>query len=177
MNHPSPTVSLTAHLAVLSLVSFGGIPTVLPDLHNFVVTTNGWVSDRDFANFFAVVQSVPGPNMILMMSFIGWSAGGLLGAVACGIATFGPSCTAVFLVHSTWDRFRATPWQRTVRQGLAPVTIGLVIAGGIAMAGASTTGWPTMAITTAAAILVLSTRLSPLWVLVAGGALGGFGIL
>jgi hypothetical protein len=31
--------------------------------------------------------------------------------------------------------------------------------------------------TVAAATLILSTRLNPLWVLLAGGALGGFGFL
>jgi len=177
MSEPAATVSLTVHLGVLSLLSFGGIPTVLPDLRDFVVATNGWVSDRDFANFFAVVQSVPGPNMILMMSFIGWKVGGLAGAIACALATFGPSCTVVFVIHGLWDRFRAAPWQRIVRRGLAPVTIGLVIAGGIAMAGASTTGWPTLVVTAAAMALVLGTRLSPLWALIAGGAFGALDLL
>jgi chromate transport protein ChrA len=35
-------------------------------VHNFVVA-NGWVTDREFADCFAVSQVVPGPNMILMM--------------------------------------------------------------------------------------------------------------
>lgn len=177
MIQPSPTISLTAHIALLSVISFGGIPSVLPDLHDFVVHRNGWVTDRDFANFFGLVQSVPGPNMILMMSFIGWSVGGLLGAVAAGLATFGPCCTVVYIAHVFWRRFRNAPWQRTVRRGLAPVTIGLVIAGGIAMAGAASTGWQTIALTVGAVVFVLSTRWSPLWVLAAGGALGGLGLL
>lgn len=177
MSQSSPTVSLTAHLAVLSVISFGGIPTVLPDLQEFVVRTNGWVTDREFANFFALVQSVPGPNMILMMSFLGWSVGGWVGAVACGLATFGPCCTVVYVAHSFWYRFRDARWQRIVRRGLAPVTVGLVIAGGIAIAGAASTGWQTIAVTVAAVVFVLGTRWSPLWVLVAGGTLGGLGLL
>ena len=176
MNQPSPTVSLTVHLALLSVISFGGIPTVLPDLHDFVVRTNGWITDRDFANFYAVVQSVPGPNMILLMSFIGWSVGGLVGAVACGLATFGPCCAVVCVAHSLWHRFRDAPWQRAVRRGLAPVTVGLVVAGGIAIAGAAATGWQTTALTVIAVVFVLGTRLSPVWVLAAGGAMGGLGL-
>ena len=70
MNGSPASVVLAAHLALLSSISFGGFPTVLPDVHNFVVA-NGWVTDREFANFFAVSQVVPGPNMILMMSLIG----------------------------------------------------------------------------------------------------------
>jgi chromate transporter len=162
---------------LLSLISFGGIPAVLPDLHHFVVSEHGWLGDRDFADFFAVVQAVPGPNMILMMSFIGWKVGGLGGAIGSGLATFVPSCTACFIGFRLWDRFREAPWQRIVRRGLAPVTIGLVIAGGVVMAGAADTGWPAMALTAAAAAVLLTTRLSPLWTLAVGGALGGLGLL
>jgi chromate transporter len=70
MNAASPSVLLAGHLAMLSSISFGGFPTVLPDVHD-LVTANGWLTDREFADFFAVSQTVPGPNMILMMSLIG----------------------------------------------------------------------------------------------------------
>jgi chromate transporter len=72
MSQPSALVVLTAHLALLSSISFGGFPTVLPDIRNFVVVARGWVTDQEFANFFAIAQAIPGPNMILMMSFVGW---------------------------------------------------------------------------------------------------------
>ena len=70
MNNLSHSAVLAGHLALLSSVSFGGFPTVLPDVHDLVVA-RGWVGDREFANMFAVSQVMPGPNMILMMSFIG----------------------------------------------------------------------------------------------------------
>ena len=72
MNSPSILVALTAHLALLSSISFGGFPTVLPAVRDFVVGHHGWMTDQDFSNFFALAQAVPGPNMILMMSFVGW---------------------------------------------------------------------------------------------------------
>ena len=75
MSDPSAPIALSAHLALVSSISFGGFPTVLPDIHNFVVVTHGWMTDQEFANFFAIAQSIPGPNMILMMSFIGGRRG------------------------------------------------------------------------------------------------------
>ena len=72
MSSPPAPFALTAHLALLSSISFGGFPTVLPDVRDFVVATHGWVTDQEFTNFFALAQSIPGPNMILMMSFVGW---------------------------------------------------------------------------------------------------------
>ena len=176
MNDSSATLVLAAHLALLSSLSFGGFPTVLPDVHNFV-TANGWISDREFANFFAISGVVPGPNMILMMSLIGLKVGGIPGAVASALATFGPPCLMYYTSFRLWDRFRDMPWQRIVRFGLAPLTIGLVIAGGYVMARAADTGWQSGLVTAAAVGLMLATRLSPLWILIAGGALGGLGLL
>jgi chromate transporter len=173
----APATALVAHLTLLSLISFGGFPGVLPDLHDFVVITNGWLTDQDFANCFAMVQAIPGPNMILMMSFIGWKIGGLPTAIASGLVTFGPPCALSFTVFRFWDRFRDTAWQGRVRRGLAPVTIGLVVAGGYVMALAGGPGWLAVAVTAAAATVLLLSRLNPLWLLAAGGALGGLGLL
>jgi chromate transporter len=177
MNDPSAPLTLTAHLALLSSISFGGFPTVLPDVHNFVVSTHGWMTDQEFANFFAMAQAIPGPNMILMMSFVGWKVWGIPGAIVSAFATFGPPCAMYFASYRLWDRFRHAPWQRIVRGGLVPVTVGLVIASGIVMARAADATWQAAAVTGAAAIIMLMTRLNPLWTLLAGGVLGALGLL
>ena len=177
MSSAAGPAALVAHLALLSVLSFGGIPSVLPDLRDYVVAANGWLTDRDFANYFGVVQAIPGPNMILMMSFIGWKIGGLPTAIAGALATFAPSCTVAFTSFRLWERFRDTRWQSIVRRGLAPVTIGLVIAGGYVMALAGGPGWASLALTIVAAAVLLATRLNPLWLLAGGAALGGVGVL
>jgi chromate transporter len=107
---------------------------VLPDVRDFVVATHGWVTDQEFTNFFAWAQSIPGPNMILMMSFVGWKVWGFPGALASAFATFGPPCAMYFASYRLWDRFRDAPWQQIVRLCLVPVTMGLAIASGMVMA-------------------------------------------
>jgi len=176
MNGRSASIALAAHLALLSSISFGGFPTVLPDVHN-LVTANGWVTDREFADFFAISQVVPGPNMILMMSFVGLKVGGMPGAILSALATFGPPCLMYYTAYRLWDRFRDRPWQQMVRRGLAPLTIGLVIAGGYVMARAADIGWQSALVTAAAVGVMLGTRLNPLWILAAGGVMGGLGLL
>jgi chromate transporter len=176
MKNPSASLALAAHLALLSSISFGGFPTVLPDVQNLVMA-NGWVSDREFADFFAISQVVPGPNMILMMSFVGLKVGGIPGAITSALATFGPPCVMYYIAYRLWDRFRDRPWQQIVRRGLAPLTIGLVIAGGYVMARAADIGWQNALVTAAAIGVMLGTRLNPLWILMTGGVLGALGFL
>jgi hypothetical protein len=52
----------------------------------------------------------------------------------------------------------------------------LAIGSGIVMARAADTGWQTVAVTVAAAALMLQTRVNPLLILLAGGTLGGLGL-
>jgi chromate transporter len=169
--------SFVAHVALLALISFGGVPGVLPDLRNFVVTTHGWLTDQEFANCFAIVQAIPGPNMILMMSFIGMKIGGLPTAIASALVTFVPPCAVSYIAFRYWERFRHTAWQSRIRRGLTPVVIGLVIAGGYAMASAVNPGWVGIGVTVGAAVLLLTSRVNPLWLLGAGAALGGLGLV
>jgi chromate transporter len=177
MNPPSVLGALVLQLALLSAISFGGFPTVLPDVRAFVVTAHGWMTDQDFANIFAIAQAIPGPNMILMMGLIGWKVWGLPGAIASSTATFGPPCAIYFASFRLWDRFRDAGWQRSVRAGLAPVTVGLIMASGIVMGRAADTSWQAVAISIAAFTVLLMTRLNPIWLLAAGGAAGGLGLL
>ena len=177
MSSLSAPVALAAQLALLSLISFGGIPTILPDIHNLVVVTKGWVTDREFADFFAIARAMPGLPMILMTSLIGWKVGGLTGALASAVATYAPSSAVAFVAFRLSHRFREASWQRIVRRGLVPVTVGIVIASGYVLARAADNGWQAAAITGAAAGLILGTRISPLWILVTAGAIGGLGLI
>ena len=177
MTDPSAPLALSTHLALVSSISFGGFPTVLPDVRNFVVGTHGWMTNRDFADVFAIAQSIPGPNMILMMSFVGWKVWGFPGAVVSAFATFAPPCMMYFAAYRAWDRFRHAPWQHMVRLGLVPVVMGLVIASGAVMARAADTSWRAAAVTIAAAGIILATQLNPMWMVLAGAVLGGLGLL
>jgi hypothetical protein len=45
------------------------------------------------------------------------------------------------------------------------------------MARTGDAGWPSLAVTAAAIGLMLMTRINPLWLVAAGGTLGGLGLL
>jgi chromate transporter len=177
MSSLPPIYRLTLFLAGISAISFGGIPSVLPDIRNFVVGTNGWLSDRDFANFFALVQTIPGPNMIMMMGLVGWKVAGIPGALAGAGATALPPCAMYFVGYRLWDRAREKAWQRVARAALVPLTCGLIVAGGTVMAETADKSWPAVAVTAAAALFLLTTRLNPLWALGVAAILGALGVV
>ena len=177
MNIPSTPIALTAHLALLSSISFGGFPTVLPDVRNFVVATHGWMTDREFANFFAMAQAIPGPNMILMMSFVGWKVWGIPGAAASALATFGPPCTLYFVAYRLWERFRDAPWRIALQAAIAPVTVGLVAASAYVLTRTVDHDWRAYVVTLATLALAMTTRIHPLWFLGVAAMLGALYIV
>ena len=81
-------LELALYFALLSLLSVGGLPSVMPEMQRYVVELKGWLTPSDFIQAFAVGQAAPGPN-VLITSLIGWKVAGLAGAlVALGAMCF-----------------------------------------------------------------------------------------
>lgn len=76
-----------------------------------------------------------------------------------------------------WDRFRGARWRRAVEAGLAPITVGLVLATGWLVARGAATDWLAQGITAVVAALVVFTRVNPMWLLAAAGGLGLLGLV
>ena len=163
---------LAIDFSLLSLFAFGGVITVLPEMHRNVVEVHGWMSGAEFAQLFALAQASPGPN-IIVVSLIGWKVAGLAGAAVATAAVCAPSSVLTYAVSRVWQRFRGARWRNVVEDGLVPVTVGLMLAGGYLITLAADHSVLAFVITAAMAGTVLTTtRIHPLWLLAAGGLLG-----
>lgn len=167
----SALAQLAVDFSVLSLLAVGGAVTVLPEMYRSVVEVHGWMSGAQFAELFALAQASPGPN-VLVVSLIGWKVAGLAGALVATLAISAPSCVLTFVVSRIWQRFRDAPWRVAVQDGLVPVTVGLMLAGGYLITRSADHSIPAFAVTAVTAITVLATRIHPLWLFAAAAALG-----
>ena len=164
-------LELTLYFMLLSLISVGGMPSVLPELQRYVVDVKGWVSAQEFIQIFAVGQAAPGPN-ILIASLVGWKVGGLPGALLALAGMCGPAAVIAWWVADLWERFRDSPWRQAIQRAIAPIVVGLILSGGYILATPDTPDWRLWAIAAASAAGMLLSKLNPLWFLAAGGALG-----
>lgn len=157
--------------ALLSLLSVGGVSSIMPEFQRIVVETNHWVTAAEFTQLFAVSQAAPGPN-ILISSLIGWHAAGMVGAVLALAAITMPASVLSYYVSGVWDRFKDAPWRAAIQRALLPVTVGLVLAGGYVLGTAGHPDWKKALIMGASATTLYFTRVNPLWLLAGGGVLG-----
>jgi chromate transporter len=88
-------LALFAVFAPLSLLSFGGSNAVLADIAQQSVAVHGWVSEREFADFFALSRAAPGPGSMLV-ALIGWKVAGLSGALVATASLYLPGAILVY---------------------------------------------------------------------------------
>lgn len=165
------TWTLLGHLAMLSLVSVGGAHAVFPDVYRLVVTEQGWMTGAEFATLVALSQAAPGPN-VLVMALLGQRVGGVALGVGALVAFCLPSSVIAWFAFHADLKAAGTRWMRWVKDGLAPVTVGLVLASGYILATGSATHWSTYAIAMVSAAVASATRAHPLWLIVAGAIVG-----
>lgn len=158
---------------MLSLVSVGGIPSVMPEMQRLVVDVQGWMSAAEFTQVFALAQAAPGPN-VLVTALIGWKVAGIPGGLAALGAFCVPAAALSYGVGGLWDRMRDAPWRKTIQRALVPITVGFVASGGYVLATPAGVDWRAAAIAAASAFAIAATRVNPLWFLGAGGVAGYF---
>jgi len=167
----NPLWTLFTLFATLSLLAVGGANAAIPEMHRVAVDVMHWMSDKQFADMFAISQLSPGPNVIIV-ALIGYHVAGLAGASVAITAMVVPTCTLAYFVARTWDRFKDARWRIAVQAGLVPVSLGLIGASGFVLARAADHNIYAALITAATAATAYFTRANPLWIFAVAGAMG-----
>jgi chromate transporter len=169
-------LTLFLHFTMLSLLAIGGAITTTADMHRFVVGERGWLSDDQFTASVALAQAAPGPN-VLFVAVIGWNVAGLAGVFATLAGSLLPSTTLALLATRWGAQRRDSIGVRAFTNGLAPLTIGMLLATGWVLTE-PLRGYPATAILVAAAIgIILWTKWSPLWPIALGAVVGALGFV
>jgi chromate transporter len=145
-------------------------------MHRFSVDVQHWLTDRQFADTFALAQLTPGPNLIIV-TLIGYHVAGVLGALVTTLAMCGPTCLFAFFVGRTFDRFRGAAWHAALAGGLVPVTLGLTAASATVVASAADYNWIAAGISLVTAVVCYWVRVHPLWVFAAAALIGFSGLM
>jgi len=174
-------VSLLNVFTLLSLMAVGGGTAVIPEMQHETVTVHHWVTDTQFAAIYSLGQLAPGPNMT-MVGIIGDHAAGAVGFFLVLFAFYFPASLLTYVVSSIWDHYRENPWREAVQRGLAPITIGLMLAGVYAVGKTASVNldrplWfngVTLGFGLAVVLLLFWKRINPAILILSCGALGWF---
>jgi chromate transporter len=169
-------LTLAGFFGVLSLFAIGGGNSAVPEMHRFAVDVQHWLSDRQFADSFALAQLTPGPNIIIV-TLIGYHVAGVLGALVATFSMCGPPAVFAYFVGGASERFKGKTWHTVLSRALVPVTIGLIAASAAVVTSTAGYNWMSLAITVGTALTAYFFRVHPLLLFAAAAVIGMSGLL
>ncbi len=155
----------------LSILTVGGGMAAFPEMKVLTVDVHKWLTFTQLIHIYSLGQMAPGPNMMMIVVVGQWSAG-LLGAVVTLLAFFGPTAVLAYVIAKAWKKLANWRWRNSIQEGLAPVSIGLLLAGCFSMARGAITGLETGTVAVVTLMILLRYKINPA-LLVAGGAVVG----
>lgn len=166
--------ALGLHFAMLSLLAVGGAITTAPDMQRFVAAERGWITDAQFSASIALAQAAPGPN-VLFVAVVGFQVAGLAGATVALAGSLLPSAALAVAAERFGHPLRDTRPARAFVAGMAPLTLGLVVATGWILLAPTRHDWRAWLLALGAGAWMLFTRRSPVWPIAAGALAGALG--
>lgn len=164
-------LDLVLLLVRLSFAAFGGGVAILPELERVVVSQHHWLTAQQFAGSYALGQLTPGPGMLMVIA-IGYKVAGVPGALLAMLAMFLPVGTVAYLAGWRLEKAQRSPWRAAIQRGMAPVTVGLLLAGSYTLIRTAVIDSATAVIVAVAVLMLLSRRIPPILIVFAGGAAG-----
>ena len=149
------------------LFAIGGGLATLPFLGDMADRT-GWFTRAQLADMLAVSESTPGPIGVNMATYVGFTTGGIPGALVATLGLILPSIITILIVATVLNAFRDNKYVSAALYGLRPASTAMVAAAGIGVvmlallntsaAGLAFFRWREIAL---AAVILVLTRWIP----------------
>jgi chromate transporter len=167
----------------LSLFALGGGNTLITEYHHISVDQYCWLTPTQFADLYALAEAAPGPSSMLV-GLLGmgaaWREGpfwALISAYGAELAILLPSTLLMVVACLRWNKMRNSPWRIAFERGMGPITLGILFAVGYKILVLADKNPVALAISLVVCVLMLRSRLSPLWFMAIAGLLGGLGMV
>ncbi len=151
--------------------SIGGGYAMLPLIRHEVVSRRRWVAEKDFLELLTLAQSAPGPVSLNVAAFVGYAHRGYTGALAAVMGVVVPAFMVILLVALFFSP--AMTGNRTVEavfKGMRPAVVALMAAPLLELSKGL--GLYRIGLAVVIAFAVWRLGVSPVWLLLAGAAIG-----
>lgn len=158
--------------AKIGVTTFGGGYAMLPMLQREIVTNNGWCTDTDLLDYFAVGQCTPGIIAINTATFIGYKQRGILGGIVATLGMVFPSIVIITIIFSILEAFQENHYVQSALKGIQTAVCALITLSVIKLAKKSIVDILTLVICLVTLACMILFSVSPVVFIIAGAVLG-----
>ena len=117
-------IGLFLAFARIGGLTFGGGYAMLPMLQREVVEKNGWATEEELMDYYAVGQCIPGVIAVNTAVFVGTKVKGFLGAVAASLGVITPSILIIITIAAFIQSFSELP---IVQNAFSGIRVGVCV--------------------------------------------------
>ena len=173
------------------LLCFGGGYILIPLLQSELVGRGRPLEVQEFADLVSVAQVTPGPIGINTATYVGFTQQGVVGAVLATLGIVTPTLVLVILAAKLLKRYHSSIPVQGFLRGMRPASLGLIFAAALIFAEMSVfsgavpwfapakywdflrgTSIPALLIAAVTLVILMKTKVSFLYLLLASAALG-----
>lgn len=166
---------------------------MIPIIEREIVAHN-WLTSQEFVNIISISEMTPGPIAINTATFVGYKIGGIPGGMLATVGVVLPSLILILGISHFLSKFQHHPIIKDAIYGIRPIVLALIIQAAIFVAkntlfreginiktilNFNTSGHfleiinpATLAITVISLIVLLVSKIHPILVILAAGAMG-----
>src|SRR6266511_616867 len=126
--------------AKASAFTFGSGLAVVPFLHQGLVSSHHWLTERQFTDAVAMGLISPGP-VVIMGTFAGYLVAGVVGATVATVALFTPTYLFVVVPGRLFRRFEKHPRVQGFVKGATAAAAGAIAGAAIVIGRQTISGW------------------------------------
>ncbi len=156
----------------IGLFSIGGGYVMLPLIQKEAIETHAWLTLHEFVDILAIAEITPGPIAINSATFVGFRIGGFLGAFLATAGVITPSLVFMVTAAGLLSHFSQNNWMEAALKGLRPAVLSLITGAAVFIGRASLLDLASAAISAAALIIFLKTRIHPVVILILAAITG-----
>ena len=129
--------------AKVGVMTFGGGYAMLPILQREIVDNNGWATEEELMDYFAIGQCTPGVIAVNTATFIGRKQMGILGGIAATLGVVFPSLIIISLLAGVIEAFSHIGWVQHAFGGIRVCVCVLILNAVVKLLKKAVMDWPT----------------------------------
>ena len=110
----------------IGALTFGGGYAMLPMFKKELVEKNGWCTEEDILDYYAIAQCTPGVIAVNTASFVGYRQKGVMGAIAATLGVVAPSILIITIIAAFIRGFADNTYVQHALAGIRVAVCALV---------------------------------------------------